>query len=153
MPKGLEIATIEQLHGDSGNTSGILPHVLVDTLEFLEEEIEETLGKKLRYPIDEMDKEYVFFPAVSDYLLEPDTLMGNAAVMAVTGGSWTIGTGNYDGINYGLFYHDYWLEKNINNLLDEAHRLQLVVFDARRQELVELPVVVPVRGHDVGRFR
>ena len=51
-------------------------------------------------------KAYVFFPAVSDYLLEADTLMGNAAVLYLTGASWTIGTGNFDGINYGLFYSD-----------------------------------------------
>ena len=57
--------------------------------------------------------EYVFFPAVSDYLLEADTLMGNAAVMHVSGGSWTIGTGNYDGINYGLFYSDRVMERVI----------------------------------------
>ncbi|MCL5276712.1 MAG: (Fe-S)-binding protein [Deltaproteobacteria bacterium] len=48
----------------------------------------------------------VFFPAVSDYLLEPETLMGNAAVMHATGGSWTIGSHYYDGIDYGLFYSD-----------------------------------------------
>ena len=61
---------------------------------------------KIKFPIDEEGAEYVFFPAVSDYLLEPDTLMGNAAVMTATGGSWTIGTKYFDGINYGLFYTD-----------------------------------------------
>ena len=34
---------LEQLHGETGNTSGIPAHALVDTLEFLEEEIEEAL--------------------------------------------------------------------------------------------------------------
>lgn len=126
VPKGLEIATIEQLHGDSGNTSGILPHVLVDTLEFLEEEIEETLGKKLKYPVDQMDKEYVFFPAVSDYLMEPETLMGNLAVIHAAGDddNWTIGTGYFDGINYGLFYSDHVLERVIQKMTGEVKRLR-----------------------------
>ena len=53
-----------------------------DTLEFLEEELLEMFGIPMKYPVDEPDREYVFFPAVSDYLLEPETLMGNlAAVM------------------------------------------------------------------------
>jgi Fe-S oxidoreductase len=49
--------------------------------------------------------------------------MGNAAVMHVTGGSWTIGTGNYDGINYGLFYSDRMMERIVNNVVAEVRRL------------------------------
>jgi len=126
VPKGLEIATIEQLHGDSGNTSAILPHALVDTLEFLEEEIEETLGVKMKYPVDKVGCEYIFFPAVSDYLMEPETLMGNLAVIHAAGDAdnWTIGTGYYDGINYGLFYSDHVLERVIRKMVDEAKRLK-----------------------------
>ncbi len=96
---------------------------LKDTCEFLEEELEEIYGVKITFPFDIEDAEFVFFPAVSDYLLEADTLMGNAAVMHVTGGSWTIGTGNYDGINYGLFYSDRMMERIVNNVVTEVHRL------------------------------
>jgi Fe-S oxidoreductase len=49
--------------------------------------------------------------------------MGNAAVMHVTKGSWTIGTGNYDGINYGLFYSDRMMERIVRNMVAEVHRL------------------------------
>ena len=50
--------------------------------------------------------------------MEPDTLMGNAAVLYAAGDwdNWTIGTGNYDGINYGLFYSDWHLERIIKQL-------------------------------------
>jgi Fe-S oxidoreductase len=68
--------------------------------------------------------EYVFFPAVSDYLLEPDTLMGNAAVMTATGGSWTIGSQNFDGINYGLFYSDRLLDRIVSAEVAEVRRLK-----------------------------
>jgi Fe-S oxidoreductase len=51
--------------------------------------------------------------------------MGNAAVMAVTDGSWTIGTGNYDGINYGLFYSDRMMERIVNNVVAEVRRLKV----------------------------
>ena len=76
-----------------------------------------------KYPFDVEGAEYVFFPAVSDFLMEADTLMGNAAVMHVTNASWTIGTGNYDGINYGLFYSDSILERVVKNAVAEVHRL------------------------------
>ncbi len=126
VPKGLEISVIEQLHGKSGNTSAILPHTLVDTLEFLEEEIEEMLGLKMKFPVDQMDREYVFFPAVSDFLMEPETLMGNLATIYAAGGNddWTIGTGYFDGINYGLFYSDHVLERVIQKVVAETTRLR-----------------------------
>jgi ferredoxin len=115
VPKALAVATREQLEG-VGNTSAIPAEALKDTCEFLEEELEENFNVNAKFPIDVEGAEYVFFPAVSDYLLEPDTLMGNAAVMHVTGGSWTIGTKNFDGINYGLFYSDRLMERIVKNV-------------------------------------
>lgn len=123
IPKALLVAVREQLDG-IGNTSAIPVPALRDTCEFLEEELEELYHAKVKYPIDVEGAEFVFFPAVSDYLLEADTLMGNAAVMQVTGGSWTIGTGNYDGINYGLFYSDRMMERIVQNVVSEVRRLR-----------------------------
>ena len=55
--------------------------------------------------------------------MEADTLMGNAAVFRATGDSWTIGTGYFDGINYGLFYSDQILEHVVKKIQAEAQRL------------------------------
>jgi Fe-S oxidoreductase len=123
IPKALLVAVREQLDG-VGNTSAIPVPALRDTCEFLEEELDEIYHAKVKYPIDVEEAEYVFFPAVSDFLLEADTLMGNAAVMHVTGGSWTIGSGNYDGINYGLFYSDRMMERIVSNVVGEVRRLK-----------------------------
>jgi Fe-S oxidoreductase len=123
IPKALVVSVREQLEG-VGNTSAIPVPALKDTCEFLEEELQDLYGVDIKYPFDVEGSEYVFFPAVSDFLLEADTLMGNAAVMHVTGGSWTIGTGNYDGINYGLFYSDRMMERIVNNVVAEVRRLK-----------------------------
>jgi len=123
-PKALVVSVREQLDGQTGNTSAIPLPALKDTCEFLEEELEEIYHTEVPFPFDVEGAEYVFFPAVSDYLLEADTLMGNAAVMHVTGGSWTIGTQNYDGINYGLFYNDHIMERVVNNVVAEVRRLK-----------------------------
>ncbi|MBF0429998.1 MAG: (Fe-S)-binding protein [Fibrobacteria bacterium] len=124
VPKALQVSVREQLEGASKNTSAIPVPALIDTLEFLEEEIEETKGIKVKFPIDVEGAEYVFFAPVSDYLLEADTLMGMACVLQTAGISWTIGTGNYDGINYGLFYSDDFLGKIVRNEIDEVRRLK-----------------------------
>ncbi len=123
IPKALLVAVREQLEG-VGNTSAIPVPGLRDTCEFLEEELQEMFGVEIKFPFDVEQSEYVFFPAVSDYLLEADTLMGNALMMHVTGGSWTIGTGNYDGINYGLFYSDRMMERIVRKVIAEVRRLK-----------------------------
>ncbi len=123
-PKALVVAVREQLEGNTRNTSGIPVAAMTDTCEFLGEELEEQFETDaIRFPIDVEGAEYVFFPAVSDYLLEADTLMGNAAVFHATGCSWTIGSGYFDGINYGLFMNDRYLRRIIRQLVAEVHRL------------------------------
>jgi Fe-S oxidoreductase len=122
-PRGLVVSVREQLIGATGNTSAIPVPALIDGLEFLSEEMEEEKGINIPFPIDQEGAEYLFLPAVSDFLMEADTLMGNAAVFRATGDSWTIGTGYYDGINYGLFYSDHVLEKALKKIQAEAERL------------------------------
>ena len=124
IPRALLVSVREQLEGDTKNTSAIPVPALKDTCEFLEEELQDIYNVEIKYPFDVEGAEYVFFPAVSDYLMEADTLMGNAAVMHVTDASWTIGTGNYDGINYGLFYSDRMMERIVNNVIAEVRRLK-----------------------------
>jgi Fe-S oxidoreductase len=123
-PKGLVVSVREQLEGTTGNTSAIPLPALLDNIEFLQEELQDMTGKSVDFPVDQEGAEYIFFPAVSDYLMEADTLMGNAAALQAAGISWTIGSKYFDGINYGLFYSDWALERIIQKLIDEAHRLK-----------------------------
>jgi Fe-S oxidoreductase len=125
VPKALKVSVREQLEGETHNTSAIPVVALKDTCEFLEEELEEIYpGAGITFPLDVEDAEYVFFPAVSDYLMEADTLMGNAAMLHAIGASWTIGTNNFDGIDYGLFYSDRMWERIIKSQVAEVHRLK-----------------------------
>ncbi|MDD3730888.1 MAG: (Fe-S)-binding protein [candidate division Zixibacteria bacterium] len=126
VPKALQVSVREQLEGTTHNTSKVPKEALINTLEFLSEELEDLLGVKMTFPVDRPGREYVFFCAVSDYLLEPETLMGNAAVLYAAGDwdKWTVGTHNYDGINYGLFYSDWHLENIIKQLVAEVTRLK-----------------------------
>jgi Fe-S oxidoreductase len=95
-PRGLVVSVREQLEGKTKNTSAIPLPALLDNLEFLEEELEEMKGVRVPFPVDQEGAEYVFFPAVSDYLMEADTLMGNAAALQAAGVCWTIGSGYFD---------------------------------------------------------
>ena len=124
VPKGLAVSVREQLEGVTSNTSAIPLPALLDNIEFLQEELQDMTGKSIEFPVDVEGADYIFFPAVSDYLMEADTLMGNAAALHAAGISWTIGSKYFDGINYGLFYNDWVLEQIIEKLVEEAHRLK-----------------------------
>ncbi len=125
VPKAMVVSVREQLEGKTKNTSAIPAIAMKDSCEFLEEELEEMFpDQEIKFPMDVEDAEYVFFPAVSDYLMEADTLMGNAAVLHEAGISWTIGTQNFDGIDYGLFYSDRMWERIIQAQVAEIKRLR-----------------------------
>jgi Fe-S oxidoreductase len=122
-PRALVVSTREQLEGATKNTSAIPVPALKDTLEFLEDDMFEEKSVRIKFPLDVEGCDYVFFPAVSDFLMEAETLMGIAAVFTATGDSWTIGTQYYDGINYGLFYSDRILERVVKKVDEETKRL------------------------------
>lgn len=124
VPRALAVSIREQLVGATRNTSAVPVPALLDGLQFLTEEMQEEKQTEISFPIDVEGAEYLFLAPVSDYLMEADTLMGIAAVFHATGGSWTIGTGNYDGINYGLFANDQVLEHVLLNVKAEAERLK-----------------------------
>jgi len=123
-PRALVVSTREQLEGATKNTSAIPVPALKDTLEFLEDDMFEEKSVHIKFPLDVENTDYVFFPAVSDFLMEAESLMGIAAVFTATGDSWTTGTGYFDGINYGLFYSDRMLERVVKEVDKEARRLK-----------------------------
>lgn len=124
-PRALVVSTREQLAGDTRNTSAIPLPALTDTLEFLEEEMAETKGVEVKFPVDVEGAEYLFVAPVSDYMMEAETLMGIACALQAMGTSWTIGSKDYDAINYGLFYSDHILEDVLHQMEDEAKRLKV----------------------------
>ena len=123
VPKNLAFSSkLEFVEG--GNTSNIPLPALIDTIEFLEEDIEDTFGKKVSMPRDVEGVEYLFVAPVSDWMMEAETLMGVAMTLDAIGVSWTLGTKFYDAINYGLFYSDKVLLGVLKRLTDEARRLK-----------------------------
>lgn len=123
VPKNLAFSSRLEFE-EGGNTSNIPLLALIDTIEFLEEDIEDTYGKKASFPRDVEGADYLFVAPVSDYMMEAETLMGIAMTLQALGVRWTIGTKFYDAINYGLFYSDKVLLGVLKRLMDEARRLK-----------------------------
>ncbi len=126
VPRALVISTRAQLEGPTRNTSAIPFPAIADTLEFLTEEIQEEKGVDVPFPVDQSGREFLFFAPVSDYLMEAETLMGIGLVLHAAGmdESWTISSEFLDGINYGLFYSDWILERCLREELAQVKRLE-----------------------------
>ncbi len=119
VPNNFRVSVESQLRGPTRNTSAIPEKAFIDTIEFLNEEMQEMTGLPIEFPMNKKGAEILFVAPVSDYIMEADTLMGNAMTFYAAGADWTIATGaGSDSINYGLFYDDNWLKEIILQLHD-----------------------------------
>lgn len=92
-----------------GNATGTPANAFLDMIEFLEEEIEDTKGYKVKIPVDKVGAEYLLMHNAGDYLAFAETVMGAAEVMDAAGVDWTLNspaTGVNDAVNYGVFFSD-----------------------------------------------
>ena len=92
-----------------GNNLGLPEPALIDTLEGLEEEIEEDTGVKVRMPLDEKGAEVLLITPSADFFAEPhiDGLIGYAKVFHEAGVSWTMSSYASEAANFGMFIGSY----------------------------------------------
>ena len=71
---------VVQISLETGNTDGANTAAMKETVRFLEEEIEEECGVKVRIPYDDIGADIFFVPPSGDLLVNPDAVMGIAKV-------------------------------------------------------------------------
>lgn len=102
-----EKGTRKQL--EMGNATGTPTAAFLDIIEFLEEEIEDQRGYKIKIPVDKKGAEYLLMHNAGDYLAFAETVMGAAEIFHAAGVDWTLNspdTGINDVVNYGVFFSD-----------------------------------------------
>ena len=92
-----------------GNNLGLPQPALTDTLEGLEEDVEEETGVPVRYPLDEAGVEVLMVTPSADFFAEPhvDGLIGYGKVFHQAGISWTLSSHASEAANFGLFTGSY----------------------------------------------
>lgn len=88
-----------------GNNLGLPEPALADTLEGLEEDVEEEINVPVRFPLDVKGAEVLLVTPSADFFAEPhvDGLIGYAKVFHQAGISWTISSHASEAANFGLF--------------------------------------------------
>ena len=92
-----------------GNNLGLPGPALENTLEGLEEDVEDETGVKVRFPLDEEGAEVLLVTPSADFFAEPhvDGLIGYAKVLHQAGISWTLSSHASEAANFGLFIGSY----------------------------------------------
>ena len=92
-----------------GNNLGLPLPALADTLEGLEEDVEEETGVTVRFPLDQAGADILLVTPSADFFAEPhvDGLIGYAKVFHQAGLSWTLSSQAAEAANFGLFIGSY----------------------------------------------
>ncbi|MDH5256623.1 MAG: (Fe-S)-binding protein, partial [Gammaproteobacteria bacterium] len=92
-----------------GNNLGLPEPALIDTLEGLEEDIEEDTGAAIKLPVDVHGAEVLLITPSADFFAEPhiDGLIGYAKVFHQAGISWTLSSYASEAGNFGMFIGSY----------------------------------------------
>jgi Fe-S oxidoreductase len=101
-PEGLK-ATVD-VHLDSGNNMGVGEEDYVETLEWMEEELQDELeDPTIKIPLNKKYARvvYTFNPREVKYF--PYLIQAAAKIFNAAGEDWTLSTESWDATNYGLF--------------------------------------------------
>ncbi len=105
-----------------GNNLGLPQPALADTLEGLEEDIEDDTGVAVRLPLDEKGADILVVTPSADFFAEPhvDGLMGYAKVFHEAGVSWTLSSYASEAANFGMFIGSYENMRKVSLRIREA---------------------------------
>jgi Fe-S oxidoreductase len=105
-----------------GNNLGLPGPALRDTLEGLEEDIEDDTGVSVRLPLDEEGAEVLLVTPSADFFAEPhvDGLAGYAKVFHQAGISWTLSSYASEAANFSMFIGSYENMRKISQRIRKA---------------------------------
>jgi Fe-S oxidoreductase/ActR/RegA family two-component response regulator len=129
MPEGVAVVSKDQW--EIGNQMGVLKEDYLDTLEWMEEELQEELeDPTVKIPVDEPDCELVYSINPREVKYDPRSIADAAKIFHVAGESWTMPSEGWDMTNFGLFSGDDALGGSV------AQRLYESVEELRGRKLV-----------------
>ncbi|MDJ0738151.1 MAG: (Fe-S)-binding protein [Gammaproteobacteria bacterium] len=105
-----------------GNNLGLPEMALADTLEGLEEDVEEETGVAVKYPLDVKGADILLVTPSADFFAEPhvDGLIGYGKVFHEAGVSWTLSSKASEAANFGMFIGSYENMRRVSMRIREA---------------------------------
>jgi len=104
----------------TGNNMGIPKPALLDSAEFLEDEIKEQTGEDVKIPVDKPESEILYVPSSADFFTNVDTMIGAAKMFHALGANWTISSAVLEAANFGLLFNLSVMREHNRRLKDAA---------------------------------
>ncbi len=103
--------TVQQL--TVGSSTGMNPKAFMNIIEFLEADIKERTGRKIRIPIDKKGADILLIHNAGEFTSWPENPEAFAIIFDAAGISWTLSSelAGYDAVNYGVWYDDVQLAR------------------------------------------
>ncbi|MDA8219261.1 MAG: (Fe-S)-binding protein [Dehalococcoidales bacterium] len=126
---GIAAAELHRLgsvkHLETGSSTGMTPAALMDTIEFMEEEVEEKTGMKFKWPVDKEGADILLIHNAGEFLSWPENPEAFAILFEKAGINYTLSSElvGYDGVNYGLWYDDVQFARVALKHLEVAKKL------------------------------
>ncbi len=110
-----------------GSTTGMTPLAAKDSIEFIQEEMEEITGWKVEIPWDVEGADILLIHNAGEMLAWPENVGAFAIIFQAAGISWTLSSeaAGYDAVNYGLWYDDVQFSRVAVKHADIARRLKV----------------------------
>jgi Fe-S oxidoreductase len=115
--------SVQQL--EKGSSTGMTPAAYLDNIEFLEEEVEERVGMKFKWPMDKQGAEILLIHNAGEFLAWPENPEAFAIILEKAGVDYTLSSDlvAYDSVNYGVWYDDVQFAKVALKHLEAAKKL------------------------------
>jgi Fe-S oxidoreductase len=105
MPEGVAVVSKDQW--EIGNQMGVLKEDYLETLEWMEEELQSELeNPDIKIPIDKIDCDVVYSINPREVKYDPRTIADAAKIFHYAGENWTMPSEGWDMTNFGLFSGD-----------------------------------------------
>lgn len=118
-----EKGTVLQLK--TGSSTGITKPALLDMLEFIEDDIEEITGRRIKIPLDKKGADILLTHNAGEFMAWPENPAAFAILFEEAGLDWTLSTDliGYDNVNYGVWYDDNMAKQVAEQQLKAAKEL------------------------------
>lgn len=109
----------------TGNNMGIPTEDFVDTIEWMQEDLQDELGENATIPLNEEGKEILYTLNPREPKFFPLSIAAAAKIFYAASASWTLSTEMYDVTNYGYFSgNDAEATAIAKKMFDEVHKLK-----------------------------
>lgn len=114
-------------HLKLGASSGITPKAFENIVQFMEDEIEDKTGRRIKIPVDKIGADILLLHNSGEYLTWLENPVAFAIIFEAAGLSWTLSSEiyGYEATNYGVWYDDVQFARIAIRQIEAARRLKV----------------------------